>query len=143
MHASLYANNADALPPILQARLRANREDTTLPDSHGQIWTEIVTLSTQDASLFRPPNKGLESRLVERLGLGGRAKFPVRRFTTLWMNTKWHAMITRWCQYPIGQATFNISAFEWMASCRIDDVSVQYAFLESLLLTSLVLVRNF
>lgn len=125
----------------MQTKLRANREDTTLPDSHGQIWAEVVTLSARDASLFGPPTKGLEARLVENLALGGRAKFPVRRFATLWMNERWKAMITRWCEHQIGQATFNISAFEWMASCRIDDVSCSDLFLNALL-SSTVLVRN-
>lgn len=116
----------DALPAHLHIKLRANREDTILPDSHGQIWTELATLSSKDSKLFQGSNKVVEQQMLQHLGLSGRVKFPVRRLATLWKNTNWNPTITKWCQFPIGQATFTISTFEWMASCRIDDVSGLY-----------------
>jgi hypothetical protein len=38
----------DTLPPHLRIQLRANREDITHPNNHGQIWTELATLSCKD-----------------------------------------------------------------------------------------------
>jgi hypothetical protein len=64
--------------------------------------------------------------MLDLLGLSGRVKFPVRRLGTIWRNKNWRPMITKWCEFSVGQATFNISTFEWMASCRIDDVSELY-----------------
>ncbi|KAH7334195.1 hypothetical protein BKA66DRAFT_555351 [Pyrenochaeta sp. MPI-SDFR-AT-0127] len=81
----------DELPSHLHIKLRANREDTILPDNHGQIWTELATFSSNDEELFQGSNKEIENKML------------------------------KWCQFPIGQATFNISTFEWMASRRIDD----------------------
>jgi hypothetical protein len=113
----------DTLPPHLRIQLRANREDITLPDNHGQIWTELATLSSRDNRLFQGSNRAVEQEMLEQLRLSSRVKFPVRRLVTLWRNLSWRSTITRWCRTSIGQATFNISTFEWMASCRIDDVS--------------------
>lgn len=114
----------DVLPQHLNIKLRANREDVILPDSHGQIWTELATLSSTDDELFRGSNKVVEQEMLDHLGLSSRSKFPVRRLATLWKNERWNSMISKWCQFSIGRATFVISTFEWMASCRIDDVSV-------------------
>jgi hypothetical protein len=113
----------DVLPQHLHIKLRANREDIILPDNHGQIWTELATLSSSNDKLFQGSNKAVEQEILDYLGLSSRIKFPVRRLATLWKNDRWNPMITKWCQFSIGQATFAISTFEWMASCRIDDVS--------------------
>lgn len=67
----------------------------------------------------------VEQQMLNKLGLSGRVKFPVKRLCTLWKNKEWRNMITRWCEFAIGRNTFNISTFEWMAGCRIDDVSAQ------------------
>lgn len=131
-------STTDTLPLELSIQLRANREDLSLPDSHGQIWTELSTLAQQDAEWYRPPPadaaagsrpglptglaKRMEAQLTEKLGLQGQTTFPVRRLGTLWRNEHWRTMITEWCQYPLGQSTFNISTWEWMSSCRIDEV---------------------
>lgn len=104
-------------------KLRANREDSTLPDNHGQIWAELATLSSTDETLFIGKNAVVERQMLDKLGLSGRATFPVKRLCTLWKNNEWKNTITRWCQLAIGRLTFNISTFEWMAGCRIDDVS--------------------
>ncbi|KAL5371084.1 hypothetical protein DPSP01_014501 [Paraphaeosphaeria sporulosa] len=111
----------DAVPPRLHVKLRANREGTTLPDNHGQIWAELATLSSNDGNLFKDSNKVVEQQMLEHLGLSSRVKFPVRRLATLWKNERWNQMITRWCRFPMGQSLFTLSTFEWMASCRIDD----------------------
>lgn len=112
----------DALPSLLHVRLRANREDVLLPDSHGQIWAEMATLASTDNTLFTGNSRELESEMVEALGLAGKTRFPTKRLVTLWRNKNWNNMITKLCCFPVGQALFSISAFEWMASCRIDDV---------------------
>lgn len=114
----------DTLPSLLRIQLRANREDVILPDNHGQIWMELATLSSENGQLFQGSNRSVEQEMLEHLRLSSRVKFPVRRLATLWRNLSWRPMITRWCRTLIGQATFNISTFEWMASCRIDDVSL-------------------
>ena len=124
----------------LSIQLRANREDLSLPDTHGQIWTELALLAEQDAEWYLPsagegsygaPNrvkkgitKSMEAQLVQKLGLTGNTSFPVRRLGTLWRNEVWRRMITEWCQFPLGLTTFNITTWEWMSSCRIDDVSL-------------------
>jgi hypothetical protein len=113
---------ADTLPLDLSVQLRANREDLVLPDNHGQIWTELTTLARQDETLFQGSTKLMEEQMSTTLGLNGLTKFPVRRLGTLWRNSHWRSVITRWCQFPLGQHTFNISTFEWMSSCRLDDV---------------------
>ena len=129
-HARSHATSADfipdALPPDLRIKLRANREDLTLPDNHGQIWAGLATLGERDPTLFQGGRKDVEMQILRQLGLGSKIKFPVRRLTTLWRNTRWRDMITRWCSIPIGRETFNISTFEWMSSCRIDDVRAHY-----------------
>lgn len=117
------ANPIDTLPPHLRIQLRANREDIILPDNHGQIWIELATVASDNGQLFQGSNRVVEQEMLEKLRLSSRRKFPVRRLATLWRNLSWRPMITRWCRTSIGQATFNISTFEWMASCRIDDVS--------------------
>jgi hypothetical protein len=103
-------------------RLRANREDLSLPDTHGQIWGDLCVLAQQDAHWYRGPEtagpskhapkvtaKSMERQLTLKLGLTGKTTFPVRRLGTLWRNEPWRQMITEWCQFPLGLATFNIT----------------------------------
>jgi hypothetical protein len=121
------------LPPAISIKLRANRADATLPDSHGQIWKELTTLASFDPKLFKGSNKAIESEMLEMLGLSGRVKFPIRRLVTLWRNEKWYKMITYWCQIDIGQSTFNISIWDELARCRVDDVRYpQYLIINSI-----------
>lgn len=77
-----------------------------------------------DENLFKGTIVAIEREMLETLGLSGPVKFPIRRLITLWKNSNWRSMITRWCETALGQATFNISTWEWMASCRMDDVSL-------------------
>lgn len=114
----------DRLPIDLMIRLRSNRASITLTDSHGQIWTELLLLQTDQPTLFQGPARQVEKQMTELLRLNGRTSFPVRRLGTLWRNIKWREMITRWCEHPLGRETFGLTVFEWMSSCRIDDVSL-------------------
>ncbi|KAF5002984.1 hypothetical protein FDECE_10458 [Fusarium decemcellulare] len=66
----------------------------------------------------------VEKKMVDILRLGSGDKFPTGRLVTLWRNNRWRPMITRWCETQLGRATFNISTWDWMASCRIDSVSL-------------------
>ncbi|KAI1097120.1 hypothetical protein F4804DRAFT_328591 [Jackrogersella minutella] len=111
----------DRLPPQLSVQLRANRLDPTLPDSHGQVWMELVSLAKADATLFQGKNGPIQDEMLQTLGLSGRVKFPIRRLVTLWKNSTWREMITEWCQTSVGRATFNLSLWEEMARCGIDD----------------------
>lgn len=113
----------DRLPPQLCVQLRANRQDSTLPDSHGQVWMELAALANTDSSLFQRTTGPIQDEMLQMLGLSGRIQFPIRRLVTLWRNSSWKKMITRWCETSIGRATFNVSLWEEMARCRIDDVS--------------------
>lgn len=130
----------DTLPLELSIQLRANREDLSLRDSHGQIWRELSIIAQQDANWYRGQDekasggkkkdstkgvaKRMEVQLFQKLHLQGQTSFPIRRLGTLWRNDPWRSMIHEWCQFPLGQCTFNITTWEWMSSCRIDDVSV-------------------
>lgn len=126
----------DTLPLELSIRLRANREDLSLPDSHGQIFNALCLLAKQDPHWYRGPEnagpsqdaprvtaKSMERQLILKLGLSSKPSFPVRRLGTLWRNEPWRQMIAEWCQFPLGLATFNITTWEWMSSCRVDEVS--------------------
>lgn len=113
----------DTLPHEILIKLRANRPDATLPDSHGQIWTELATIAATNPELFQGNSASIEREMREILGLSGPVRFPTSRLVTLWGNINWRSMITRWCHSEIGQSTFNISTWDAMAQRRIDDVS--------------------
>lgn len=85
---------------------------------------ELVSLAESDSKLFQGTNGPIQNEMVQALGLSGRVQFPIRRLVTLWKNSKWKAMITRWCRTSIGRATFNVSLWEEMARYRIDNVSL-------------------
>lgn len=84
---------------------------------------ELVALAGADNTLFQGANGPIQDEMLQTLGLSGRVQFPIRRLVTLWKNRSWQRMITRWCRTSIGRATFNVSLWEEMARCRIDDVS--------------------
>lgn len=105
--------STNTLPPEIQIELRANRSGTVLPDSHGQIWTELATCAEQDKSgkLFSGARDEVELRMSRLLQLNGREEFPVRRLAILWKNDRWRAFVTRLCERKMGRDLFNISAF--------------------------------
>lgn len=111
------------LPLELSVQLRANREDGVLLDSHGQIWNELVSLVRHDTLRFQGNAKQVEEQMVKALCLKSHGKFPSKRLGTLWRNEQWRSVITELCQFSFGRNLFNISTFEWMSSCRLDDVS--------------------
>lgn len=113
----------DRLPPSLNIRLRANRQGSTLPDNHAQIWMELAVLAETDSSLFQGNQGSLRDEMLQTLGLSDQIKFPIRRLVTLWKNTNWQPMITRWCRTSIGRDTFTLSLWEELARYRINDVS--------------------
>lgn len=112
------------LPQQLKIKLRANRHDHTLLDSHAQVWMELATLAESDPSLFKGNASQVGDKMLAMLGLTEQFKFPMRRLVTLWRNNAWHPMITEWCQTAIGHSTFNISLWADLAVHRIDDVSL-------------------
>jgi hypothetical protein len=85
---------------------------------------ELAALAAADCSLFRGTNGQVQDEMLRALGLSGRVPFPMRRLMTLWKNSSWQPMITRWCYTAIGRDTFNVSLWEEMARHRIDDVSL-------------------
>ncbi|KZL83393.1 hypothetical protein CI238_13041 [Colletotrichum incanum] len=123
----------DRLPAELNVKLRINRRDPSLPDNHGQIWTQLVSIASDAAGSTTRNEATVDQKLVEALRLGGEKSFPTRRLVTLWNHTRWRTLTTRWCQTRLGLETFNISTFEWMASLRIDDY--WFAILEAALET--------
>lgn len=84
---------------------------------------ELATLANANPSLFQGKHGSIQDEILQGLGLSGQVQFPIRRLVTLWKNTSWRAMITRWCQTSIGRATFNVSLWEELARYRVDDVS--------------------
>ncbi|OAA55768.1 hypothetical protein LEL_10982 [Akanthomyces lecanii RCEF 1005] len=60
-------------------------------------------------------------QMADALQLHDESGVPLRRLATLWRNERWRGMITRWCGTAVRRATFRISTWDWMISCRIDD----------------------
>ncbi|RSL53423.1 hypothetical protein CEP54_010432 [Fusarium duplospermum] len=110
----------DRIPAELDVKLRVNRRDLSLPDSHGQIWMQLVLANDQCDSLFQGKKYDVERQMMDILRLTSTDKFPTARLVTLWKNNRWRPMITRWCATRLGRTTFNISTWDWMASYRID-----------------------
>ncbi|KAK1990356.1 hypothetical protein LX36DRAFT_705307 [Colletotrichum falcatum] len=93
----------DRLPAELNIKLRINRRDPSLPDNHGQIWAQLVSIASDAAGAVTRNQATVDHKLVEALRLGGEKSFPTRRLTRL------------------GLETFNISTFKWIASLWIND----------------------
>ncbi|KAI8665188.1 hypothetical protein NCS56_00954000 [Fusarium sp. Ph1] len=110
----------DRIPAEINVKLRVNRRDLSLPDSHGQIWMQLVLANDQCDSLFQGKKYDVEKQMMGILRLSTADKFPTARLVTLWRNHRWRPMITRWCKTRLGRMTFNISTWDWMASYRID-----------------------
>lgn len=85
-----------------------------------------MSASEQDPGLFDGITAVVEKRLVDLLCLRSEARFPMRRLITLWNNTSWSQMATRWCRMAIGKDTFNVTTWESMMRCRFDDVRARY-----------------
>ncbi|KAH7459119.1 hypothetical protein FOMA001_g20261 [Fusarium oxysporum f. sp. matthiolae] len=115
----------DTLPVELDIKLRVNRRDLTLPDTHGQIWLQLVSAFDRDPTLFSAERngnkKGIEKRMLDILCLTSEARFPISRLVTLWRSERWRPRITRWCRTSLGRSTFNISKWYQIAGYRLDD----------------------
>lgn len=118
------SQSVDRIPAELDIKLRVNRRDLSLPDSHGQIWTQLILANDQCDSVFQGKKYDVEKQMMDILRLTSTDKFPTARLVTLWKNNRWRPMITRWCATRLGRTTFNISTWDWMASYRIDNVSL-------------------
>ncbi|KAF5483091.1 hypothetical protein CGCA056_v015152 [Colletotrichum aenigma] len=114
----------DRLPRDLNVKLRVNRRDPSLPDNHGQIWTQLASIACiggQADGQLGGEDAAVDQHVVEALRLGGEKHFPTRRLVTLWNHQRWRPVTTQWCCTRLGLDTFNISYFEWIASLRIDE----------------------
>ncbi|RTE68358.1 hypothetical protein BHE90_017263 [Fusarium euwallaceae] len=116
----------DTLPVELDTKLRVNRRDLTLPDTHGQIWLQLVSAFDRDPTLFSAERnvnkKAIEKRMLDILCLTSEARFPISRLVTLWRSERWRPRITRWCRTSLGRTTFNISKWYQIAGYRLDDI---------------------
>lgn len=113
---------ADTLPADLNLRLRVNRQDPALADSHGQVWLQVVAAASQDPELLRGRAVEVERRVVDILQLGSTPRFPTPRLVSIWRNERWRQVTTRWCETSLGRTTFQISTWDWMIRYRTDDV---------------------
>ncbi|KAF4474785.1 hypothetical protein CGGC5_v016501 [Colletotrichum fructicola Nara gc5] len=114
----------DRLPRDLNVKLRVNRRDPSLPDNHGQIWTQLASIACiggQADGQLGGEDAAVDQHVVEALRLDGEKHFPTRRLVMLWNHQRWRPVTTQWCCTRLGLDTFNISYFEWIASLRIDE----------------------
>lgn len=103
-------------------QLRLNRKVIAKADSHGDIWLQAVEKASRDPGAFQGRMEDIMGQMADALQLHDESGVPLRRLATLWRNERWRGMITRWCGTVVGRATFRISTWDWMISCRIDDV---------------------
>jgi hypothetical protein len=127
-HILILLFHADTLPVELDIKLRVNRRDLALPDTHGQIWLQLVSACDRKPTLFSTEEdgnkKGIEKSMLNILCLTSEARrFPISRLVTLWRSKRWSPLITRWCRTSLGRATFNISKWYQIAAYRLDSVS--------------------
>jgi hypothetical protein len=54
-----------------------------MPDSHGQIWTQLVSAASQDPELFCGKNLDVENQMLDFLQLSNEARFPAKQLVTL------------------------------------------------------------
>ncbi|KFA53719.1 hypothetical protein S40293_09646 [Stachybotrys chartarum IBT 40293] len=115
----------DTLPIDLDIKLRVNRQDLALPDSHGQHWMQLVLASDRDPTIFSPQKcrnkQSLGKKMLDILCLQSETRFPISRLTTLWRKHRWMPMITEWCKTSFGRSLFNITTWDRIASYRLDD----------------------
>ncbi|KAG6147234.1 hypothetical protein E4U37_008148, partial [Claviceps purpurea] len=102
-------------------KLRLNRKDVAHPDSHGDIWLQVVTAAAQKPEKFQGKACEITAEIVDTLELN--LGSVVGRLVTLWRNEIWRKLVTQWCKTAVGRATFQIRAWSVMITCRIDDVS--------------------
>lgn len=104
-------------------KLRANRHDPTMTDSHGQIWTQLAAAVSQNPEMLHGKSIDMQKQASDVLQLGNEVRFPVSRLVAIWRNERWRDMTNQWCETTLGKDTFQISTWEWMIRNRMDDVS--------------------
>ncbi|KAG6105360.1 hypothetical protein E4U14_005156 [Claviceps sp. LM454 group G7] len=102
-------------------KLRVNKRDVAQPDSHGDIWLHILTLVSHKPELFQGKASEIVDDMTNTLGLGRDNGVPMPRLVMIWRNEVWRAMATAWCKTALGRATFKITTWCPMITCRIDD----------------------
>ncbi|KAG5964649.1 hypothetical protein E4U56_002129 [Claviceps arundinis] len=102
-------------------KLRVNKRDVAQPDSHGDIWLHILTLVSHKPELFQGKASEIVDDMTNTLGLGRDNGVPMPRLVMIWRNEVWRAMATAWCRTALGRATFKITTWCPMITCRIDD----------------------
>ncbi|KAG6211682.1 hypothetical protein E4U35_002005 [Claviceps purpurea] len=91
------------------------------PDSHGDIWLQIVTVVSQKPDKFQGKGCEILREMAETLELTSESGVPVARLVTLWRNEKWRKMVTARCETAVGRATFKIRPWSLMIACRIEE----------------------
>ncbi|KAG6153862.1 hypothetical protein E4U35_000598 [Claviceps purpurea] len=113
--------NRDSISFEENMKLRMNKKDVTQPDSHGDVWLHIVTVVSHKPELFQGKASEILTDMANTLGLGRDNGVPMARLVMLWRNEIWRGMATAWCRTAVGRATFRISTWSPMITCRIDD----------------------
>ncbi|KAF5483066.1 hypothetical protein CGCS363_v015035 [Colletotrichum siamense] len=109
----------ERLPHSVNVALRANRRDPSLPDNHGQVWTQLASVAHGIEGITGDDPKSMDHMLAGVLRLHREKQFPTQRLTALWNHQGWRSIINRWCYARVGLETFNISHFEWIATLGI------------------------
>ncbi|KAG6169583.1 hypothetical protein E4U11_003630 [Claviceps purpurea] len=109
----------DGISAEQNMKLRLNRKDVAHPDSHGDIWLQVVTAAAQKPEKFQGKACEITAEIVDTLELN--LGSVVGRLVTLWRNEIWRKLVTQWCKTAVGRATFQIRAWSVMITCRIDD----------------------
>lgn len=107
---------------MLNLSLRLNRSNTTLADHHGDIWVQVTEAALQQPDIMTGPTSEIAAKVSIALQLTAEPKFPLTRLLTIWRNKTWRELTATWCNTTLGRETFRISTWDWMISCRIDDV---------------------
>jgi hypothetical protein len=107
----------------LNTKLRVNPLDLDDADIHGQIWQRAAVASSQNPGRFEQKPACMESVMRDTLQLGSDVRVPLRRLVAIWRDERWRDMTTQWCDTIVGRALFRIPTWDWMMSCRVDDVS--------------------
>ncbi|KAG5961487.1 hypothetical protein E4U57_007523 [Claviceps arundinis] len=120
----------DTLPMHLNQRMRYNRTDPAMPDSHAQVWMQLVDIISrqQDEKVSDSDAVNSDQDPLEKVGVpvldvlrlgNSEIKFP--QLVTLWNNRPWRRVITQWCRTRLGTDSFAFSSMNWIASLRIDE----------------------
>ena len=120
----------DTLTYELDALLRVNRKEATLPDSHAQLWRQLTAAHQHNPDMFdesKTTKTVTERYMLQQLQLGRESSGILWRLLTLWRRKAWRETLTEWNGTAVGYATFNINTFLWMSSLRLDEVRLERA----------------